>query len=463
MKPRKLNVAFVGFPYGGNGATSSEHPDIRNWLVPLVCRLKQDERIDRIAHKDFCDTPITMTRNAAVEWAQKEGIDVLVMFDSDQAPDMYLGVDPNAKPFFDSSFDFLYDHYDKGPVTIFAPYCGPPGHPTQGGFENVYVFKWQSSHSGRDRDEFKLDPYDRAEASQLAGIQEAGAGPTGLCMIDMRVFEHMAQPYFYYQFEHEGEICPHCHHPAPGPQSHKSSTEDVTFFRDMSLAVVDHLGYNPVHCNWDAWAGHWKPWCVGKPTDLKASQISAKLRRAYDRGGDHLRRTVQVRAPRWLDTSNVPFARVATNGHANGHENGKPHEFGFGAFMDEQDRETLKKIAYTKARECGIQDKRMVVVELGSWVGHSAALMAGAAKDFADFTIHCVDHFEGAIPQQRRVAESHDVYEEFRRNTAAFGESIVPHRMDTVACAGEWDGTPIDILFIDADHKYESVRDDIRA
>ena len=32
MQPRKLSVALVGFPYGGNGGISSEHPDIRHWF-----------------------------------------------------------------------------------------------------------------------------------------------------------------------------------------------------------------------------------------------------------------------------------------------------------------------------------------------------------------------------------------------------------------------------------------------
>ncbi len=122
---QKFNVGIVTFSYGGNGGISSEVPDIREWMVPLVANASKDPRIDQIRIWNLADTPITMTRNRAVLQARQYGVDCLVMIDSDMKPDMNAGA-PDAKPFFDSSFDFFCQHYSKGPCVIGAPYCGPP-------------------------------------------------------------------------------------------------------------------------------------------------------------------------------------------------------------------------------------------------------------------------------------------------------------------------------------------------
>lgn len=265
---QKFSIGFCTFSYGGNGGISSEVPDIREWMLPATSSLSQDPRVSRIQVWNLSDTPITMTRNKAVLMARQYGIDVLVMVDSDMKPDMYSG-QVDAKPFLTSSFDFLVEHYHKGPVVIGAPYCGPPPH------ENVYVFRWQARQSANANPDFKLEMYDRDTAAKLAGIQECAALPTGLIMYDMRAFD-VTEPqdandnaWFYYEYTDKY-------------QAEKSSTEDVTMTRDLSLAGTQKLGYNPVFCNWDAWAGHWKPKCVGKPQIVQAIDISNKLKQCWE-------------------------------------------------------------------------------------------------------------------------------------------------------------------------------------
>ena len=263
MQQRKLNVGLVTFSYGGNGGISSEVPDIREWMTPLVAEASRDPRIENIRIWNLADTPITMTRNRAVLQAREYGIDVLVMIDSDMKPDM-----DGDKKFFPSSFDFLYDHYEKGPVVIGAPYCGPPPA------ECVYVFEWRDMQSGHPNPDFQLKMYERSQAVKMSGIQPCAALPTGLIMYDMRAFELTEpktdedKPWFYYEFPDKY-------------QAEKASTEDVTMTRDLSLVGTQKLGYNPVHCNWDAWAGHWKPKCVGKPQFIEAKHISSKLKQCW--------------------------------------------------------------------------------------------------------------------------------------------------------------------------------------
>jgi len=281
---QKFSIGFCTFSYGGNGGISSEVPDVREWMIPAISKLSQDSRVSSTQVWNLSDTPITMTRNRSVLMARQYGVDVLVMVDSDMKPDMYSG-SPDAKPFIESSFDFLVDHYPKGPVVIGAPYCGPPPN------ENVYVFRWQAHQSFNANPDFKLEMYDRDTGAKLAGIQECAALPTGLIMYDMRAFEVTEpktpadNPWFYYEYPDKY-------------QSEKSSTEDVTMTRDLSLAGTQKLGYNPVFCNWDAWAGHWKPKCVGKPQIVQAQDISAKLKQCWEADYDASVKLVDLR-PKW--------------------------------------------------------------------------------------------------------------------------------------------------------------------
>lgn len=466
MTPKKLNVGFAFLNYGSNGGIASEHPDIRRWTVPAVLAAKADPRIAEIFTEDFNDTPAPMSRNAIIEWAKRAGVDVLVMVDSDQAPDLYVGKDALAKPFFPSSFDFLYGHYEKGPCTIFAPYCGPPGHPTKGGWENVYVFKWTNSHSDEpQRDEFKLDPFERDEAARLMGISEVGAGPTGLCMIDMRCFDYLTHPYFYYQYEGDGPLCPNCHQHTPGPQAQKSTTEDVAFFRDLNLSISAKLGYCPVFCNWDSWAGHHKPKCVGKPSIMHASQISQKMRDALDRGEDRGMRIMNVQPPKDSKAS-IPFARQPDSTNCIVRVNGTDYqsqELSPTSNMDVADQQALKDVVSSYASAPGVVNRKIRIVELGSWVGHSAKLMADAVAPMCDYEIFCVDHWKGGMAQQRHAAEQHDVREVWEANLASVRTHVTPVKGDTVEIGKTWTGGPIDILFIDADHSYEGCLADIEA
>lgn len=277
MQPRKFNVMFANFAYGGNGGISSEVPDIRRWMMGLIPKMKDDERIDAIRETTISDTPITMSRNQAVLAARNAGIDVLVMVDSDMNPLRHVS-EPGFKEFFTSSFDFLCNHYEKGPCVIGAPYCGPPGGV---GSENVYVFEWQNYGDMGQQTPFSLEQIPRMLAARMTGIQQCAALPTGLIMYDMRAFEliepsplsnsqvldmliekridkkkalrMLSKGWFYYEWK-------------DGTASEKISTEDVTNTRDISLAGQAKLGYNPMYCNWDSPVGHWKPWCVaGKP------------------------------------------------------------------------------------------------------------------------------------------------------------------------------------------------------
>lgn len=277
----KYKVVFQRFPYG-----SVEHTPVVNWMLRFVDEVSKDPRFELIIPPPLDDTPITMTRNRSVEIAKSLGADYLVMIDSDTVPDVELGDDPLAKPFWSTTIDFMLKHH--GPCVVGAPYCGPPP------LENIYVFNWQNMESHVPGDEtggMRLGQYSREHAAILGGIQKVAALPTGMIVYDMRAFDKIPYPYFEYEYENHGPACGGCGRHKPGKETHKGSTEDVVNTRNLGAAGV------PQYCNWDAWAGHRKMKTVRRPRPLTTDIVAAKMRDAVLKNQELGDRLVDIKPP----------------------------------------------------------------------------------------------------------------------------------------------------------------------
>lgn len=285
MKFRQLTVALSTFSYGGNGGISSEHPDVRKFFLNTVMAASKDPRVEGMPYFDLADTPITMTRNQAIAKARAIKADALLMVDSDMSPDMYLKSLPEAKPFWNVAFDFLYDHWERGPVVIGAPYCmGPPEEiPAVGHWVCDASPDYQASGDVTNPLDAKLRMYSREHAAIMSGIQPCAAIGTGLILYDMRIFDLLAKPYFDYEWIGEDDVCPCCRQHIAGERAAKASTEDIYCTRDIAIGAGKRLGYNPLFCAWDSWSGHWKPKCVGKPQVLTAEHVGRRLAQTLDR------------------------------------------------------------------------------------------------------------------------------------------------------------------------------------
>jgi hypothetical protein len=428
-----FNVAICTFSYGGNGGISSEVPDIREWMVPLVAEATNDPRIESLHVFNLSDTPITMTRNRAVVIAREKKADFLVMVDSDMKPDLYIGQDPAARKFFQSSLDFLVDHYPKGPACVGAPYCGPPPA------ECVYVFRWQNLQSHNPNPDFSLEMYDRHTAAKMGGIQECAALPTGLIMYDMRCFdltepkEPGDHPWFYYEWKDL-----HC--------SEKASTEDVTQTRDLSLVGMNKLGYSPVFCNWDAWAGHWKPKCVGKPVFLDPADVSNKLKACWEAKVEDGVKLYDVRASKGMERKLASAAPP------------EPPFFDMGMQLPTHDAVAIRMLVQDAVLHLG---RAPTVLEIGSWAGRSAIeFVKGGAE-----TVMCVDTWEGSKNDDGTKAYDGRFgtpLEVFDRNTAHLSGRI--KRLvgrSPEAAAHPFLADKYDIVYIDAEHDFDSVLADI--
>lgn len=243
----KKKLAIFRFP--GKG---SERFECVDWLMNTVAVFANHPKYHLYRPTPIQDTPITMVRNQAVRAAQAAGVDYMVMVDDDVCPDYLVGKDPTAKPFLSTALEFL-GQTDR-PSVIAAPYCGPPPDAP------VYVFdwNWDGIENGADfRATLQMVP--RLSAAYRTGVHPAAALPTGLMLIDMRVFDLLPPPYFYYEA-------------TDATWTEKASTEDVAFSRDLSMSRV------PLYCQWDSWCQHVKTVRVGKPLKADVKIANDRIR-----------------------------------------------------------------------------------------------------------------------------------------------------------------------------------------
>lgn len=102
------------------------------------------------------------------------------------------------------------------------------------------------------------------------------------------------------------------------------------------------------------------------------------------------------------------------------------------------------------------------IVEVGSWKGRSThALLSGCRG-----TVHAVDHFLGcetaAGKCTRENAVLENVFQEFQKNVG-YLKNLKIHKMSSIEAAKNFEDKSIDMIFIDADHSYESLKADIEA
>lgn len=110
-----------------------------------------------------------------------------------------------------------------------------------------------------------------------------------------------------------------------------------------------------------------------------------------------------------------------------------------------------------------ILKENIKVVEIGSWKGMSTSVLAKTVKPF-NGTIFAVDHWAGSdgVPQHTQ-AKTNDILSTFRYNMKALGvlDIIHPMVMNSKTAASIFVDDSIDMVFIDADHRYSQAKADI--
>ncbi len=512
----KVDVLIAQFAYAGNGGVAAILPELGTWLASLTQTLSKDDRVGRVAVKRYGDIPLTMERNRVVRDAIEGKFDIIVMLDSDNVPDLYVGKKPWAKPFWDSSFEFAFQRLLRGvPTVVAAPYCGPPPHPVNGGEENVYVFYSQANRTDSGEKFHRFEAYSREHASQMRGIQEIAAGPTGCILYTTSAFELMRidrrsdaeilaefkagaidseqcarklrmQSYFWYEF-------------TDGWQTRKASTEDVNNTREIAMAGQLKHGKPVVFCNWDAWAGHMKPHCVGMPEPIRMEQVSAVYQeavlkglkvdeciadvdflggqdvsaanpQAYEQAAEEVwKRPIETmphdpKVKVVTDTTPIP---AVVNPEIKGRMICGRKVESVGHVTTEADLQGLTKLAENVGKLVAQREREarpLRMLEVGSWVGESAIALLGGAPTHS--RIFCVDHWEGSPTDWTcRIAKEVDVWNWFLKNTEGLiGTSVFPVKGDSVQAAHDMgDPQELDLIFLDGDREEAAVSADIKA
>jgi hypothetical protein len=108
------------------------------------------------------------------------------------------------------------------------------------------------------------------------------------------------------------------------------------------------------------------------------------------------------------------------------------------------------------------------VVELGAWIGGTTVCLAAASHLVNGGLVYAVDTFAATDPDcEARVGPyGGSTWEAFQRNVQHAGVApwVRVHRATTTEAARAWQAQrngPIRLLFIDANHSYASVREDV--
>lgn len=233
--------------------------DVFSWCVNLASRAKEHPRVGEIVFSYTAGYPTDRCRNAAAAEATNGGYHLLLQADDDMHPDVMAKDDPDAKPFFATTLDFMLAH--DGPCMVGAPYMSAPPRQQVLVMRNRLTAPDHLNGCGH-----RIDKYTIEEAVEMRGIQRCAALPTGLLMTDTRAFRVIHPPWFSYEFED------------PPWNTKLASTEDVVFTRN---ATWMHL---PCYANWDAWAGHCKSWLTTKPRLCPVDEVPHSVWKAFKAG-----------------------------------------------------------------------------------------------------------------------------------------------------------------------------------
>ena len=103
-------------------------------------------------------------------------------------------------------------------------------------------------------------------------------------------------------------------------------------------------------------------------------------------------------------------------------------------------------------------------VEIGSWKGKSAAFMATEiANSNKNIKFDCIDTWKGSEEHQQDpdIIKYHDILPIFLKNTEPVKNYINPIHLDSIAASKLYADKSLDLVFIDASHDYENVKNDI--
>ena len=104
-------------------------------------------------------------------------------------------------------------------------------------------------------------------------------------------------------------------------------------------------------------------------------------------------------------------------------------------------------------------------VEVGSWRGRSACFLGVEIHNSGkDIKLDCVDTWNGSEEHVGYdILENDGLYNEFISNIEPISHIINPIRMESLKAVDLYEDESLDLVFLDASHKYEDIKADILA
>ena len=126
--------------------------------------------------------------------------------------------------------------------------------------------------------------------------------------------------------------------------------------------------------------------------------------------------------------------------------------------ISDRDIKALVSLAESVARP------QMKIIEIGTWKGCTASHLGGVAKKYGG-SVYCVDHWQGNEGTwNAEIVRSFDVFNIFRSNMMKLGlwGVVKALYMTSEEAGGIIKDNSIDLVFIDADHCYLPILQDIK-
>ena len=110
------------------------------------------------------------------------------------------------------------------------------------------------------------------------------------------------------------------------------------------------------------------------------------------------------------------------------------------------------------------QNKNIKILEVGSWLGNGSTIILGEFVKERDGMLYCVDTWAGSsVEKSQNIVQSHDIYGTFEYNIKGRGleKHVTPLKMTSSEASEIIKDNFFDFIFIDGDHTYEIVKQDI--
>ena len=110
-----------------------------------------------------------------------------------------------------------------------------------------------------------------------------------------------------------------------------------------------------------------------------------------------------------------------------------------------------------------VKIEKLQMVEVGCWKGFSTAYLASHARDYHG-TVYAVDHWQGNVGADIEIeAKQKNIYSIFEFNMKSLGlwDCISPIIADSLTACRTFTDESIDLVFLDADHRYKEFKQDL--